>query len=59
MLVAGPSRELTVRPVWEIDVDVSDELWERLEALLPQRERRFRYPGRKPLSDREAVCGIT
>ncbi|WP_373311178.1 IS5 family transposase [Streptomyces fumanus] len=37
---------------------VSDELWERLEPLLPQRERRFRYPGRKPLPDRKVLCGI-
>jgi transposase len=37
---------------------VSDELWDRLEPLLPRRERRFRYPGRKPLPDREALCGI-
>ncbi|MDA5143691.1 IS5 family transposase [Streptomyces sp. AD681] len=37
---------------------VSDEIWDRLEPLLPQRERRFRYPGRKPLPDREVLCGI-
>ncbi|MFJ9871219.1 transposase [Streptomyces sp. NPDC101165] len=37
---------------------VPDELWDRLEPLLPQRERRFRYPGRKPLPDREVLCGI-
>ncbi|MER7223693.1 IS5 family transposase [Streptomyces rubradiris] len=37
---------------------VSDELWDRLEPLLPQRERRFRYPGRKALPDREVLCGI-
>ncbi len=37
---------------------VSDELWDRLEPLLPQRERRFRYPGRMPLPDREGLCGI-
>lgn len=37
---------------------VSDELWDHLEPLLPQRERRFRYPGRKPLPDREVLCGI-
>jgi transposase len=37
---------------------VSDELWDRLAPLLPQRERRFRYPGRKPLPDRGVVCGI-
>lgn len=37
---------------------VSDELWDRLAPLLPQRERRFRYPGRRPLPDREVLCGI-
>ncbi|MFD5011902.1 transposase [Streptomyces chartreusis] len=37
---------------------VSDDLWDRLEPLLPQRERRFRHPGRKPLPDREMLCGI-
>jgi transposase len=37
---------------------VSDELWELVEPLLPNRERRFRYPGRKRLSDREALQGI-
>lgn len=37
---------------------MSDELWDHLEPLLPQRERRFRYPGRKPLPDRDVLCGI-
>ena len=37
---------------------VSDGLWELVEALLPRRERRFRYPGRKRLSDRQALSGI-
>jgi transposase len=37
---------------------VSDELWGVVEPLLPKRERRFRYPGRKRLSDREALQGI-
>ena len=37
---------------------VSDELWERVEPLLPRKQRRFRYPGRKPLPDREALQGI-
>jgi transposase len=31
---------------------VSDELWELVEPLLPVKERRFRYPGRKRLPDR-------
>ena len=37
---------------------VSDELWERVEPLLPRVERRFRYPGRKRLPDRQALCGV-
>lgn len=37
---------------------VSDELWERIEPLLPRKERRFRYPGRKPLPDRQVLCGM-
>jgi len=34
---------------------VSDELWERVEPLLPKVERRYRYPGRKRLPDRQAL----
>jgi transposase len=37
---------------------VSDELWERVEPLLPVKERRFRYPGRNRLPDRQALQGI-
>jgi transposase len=37
---------------------VSDGLWGRLEPLLPRVERRFRYPGRKRLPDRQALQGI-
>ncbi len=37
---------------------VSDELWELVEPLLPKRERRSRCPGRKRLSDRQALSGI-
>ncbi len=29
--------------------EVPDGLWERIEPLLPKKQRRFRYPGRKPL----------
>jgi transposase len=39
---------------WEVE----DGLWERIEPLLPKVERRFRYPGRKRLDDRAALCGI-
>src|SRR5665648_949925 len=37
---------------------VPDELWELIEPLLPKHERRLRYPGRKRLPDRLALCGI-
>ena len=37
---------------------VSDELWERIAPLLPVLERRFRFPGRRRLRDREALQGI-
>jgi transposase len=37
---------------------VSEELWGRVEPLLPKVERRFRYPGRKRLPDRQALQGI-
>ena len=37
---------------------VSDELWSRIEPVLPKVERRFRYPGRKRLPDRQALQGI-
>ena len=35
-----------------------DGLWERIEPLLPAKQRRFRYPGRKPFDDRLALQGI-
>lgn len=37
---------------------LDDALWERIEPLLPVKERRFRYPGRKRLSDRQVLTGI-
>jgi transposase len=45
---------MSAGPPWE----VSDELWELVEPLLPKVERRFRHPGRKRLSDRQALSGI-
>jgi transposase len=38
--------------------EVPDGLWERIEPLLPRKQRRFRYPGRKPFDDRLALQGI-
>ena len=38
---------------------VTDELWERLQPLLPPPPpRRFRFPGRKPLDYRKILTGI-
>jgi transposase len=38
---------------------VSDELWERVEPLLPPpKPRRFLFPGRKPLDFRKVLTGI-
>ena len=38
---------------------VSDALWERIEPLLPpQKPRRFRFPGRKPLDRRKILTRI-
>src|SRR3954462_15301794 len=38
---------------------VTDALWERLQPLLPPPpQRRFRFPGRKPLDYRKVLTGI-
>jgi transposase len=38
---------------------VPDDLWEIIQPLLPPaKPRRFRYPGRKPVGDRETLTGI-
>jgi transposase len=37
---------------------VNDELWGWIERLLPLKERRARFPGRKPLDNRKALTGI-
>jgi len=37
---------------------VSDELWKIVEPLIPEVERRYRYPGRKRIPDREVLTGI-
>jgi len=45
-------RLLMARPI------LDDELWEIVEPLIPKKKRRFRYPGRKPVSNRAALTGI-
>lgn len=38
---------------------LDDDLWTWIEPLLPPvRRRRFRYPGRKPITHRQALTGI-
>jgi transposase len=38
---------------------LDNELWEIIEPLLPRpKKRRRRYPGRKPLDNRKALCAI-
>lgn len=38
---------------------LSDALWSIIEPILPKpKRRRFRYPGRKPLDDRQCLTGI-
>lgn len=38
---------------------VDEDLWTRIEPMLPPpKPRRFRYPGRKPITNRQAFTGI-
>jgi transposase len=37
---------------------LDDELWQIINPLIPKKKRRFRYPGRKPVPDREVLTGI-
>jgi transposase len=38
---------------------VDDELWKLAEPILPvPKPRRFRFPGRKPITNRQALTGI-
>lgn len=39
---------------------IGDELWNLIEPLLPERAapRRADRPGRTPISDRQALCGV-
>lgn len=40
------------------DPVITDAVWARVEPLIPERARRRRYPGRKPLDDRAVLTGI-
>lgn len=37
---------------------IEDDLWIRIEPLLPKKRRRKRYTGRQPLDDRLVLSGI-
>jgi len=37
---------------------LDNELWKLIEPLIPKKKRRFRYPGRKPVTDRAVLTGI-
>jgi transposase len=37
---------------------LSDELWTRLEPLIPTPPRRYRFPGRRRVDNRAALEGI-
>jgi transposase len=41
-----------------VRVRVPDAVWREVELLVPVRERRFRYPGRRRLDDRACLEGI-
>src|SRR3954465_3606827 len=42
-----------------MNVFVTDVLWDRIQPLLPAPpQRRFRFPGRKPLDYRKILTGI-
>src|SRR6266481_2983993 len=37
---------------------LEEALWEVIAPLLPRKQRRRRYPGRKRLDDRKCLCAI-
>ena len=40
------------------ELEISDELWERIRPLLPVVQRRQRWPGRRRMDDRACLNGI-
>lgn len=55
---AGGNTLTRLRRTGHQDPMVTDRAWERISALLPERPRRRRNPGRKPLDDRAVLNGI-
>ena len=54
----GGSNLTRLRRTGHQDPVVTDRAWERISTLLPERPRRRRNPGRKPLDDRAVLNGI-
>ena len=54
----GGTTPTRLRRTGHQDPVVTDRAWERISALLPERPRRRRNPGRKPLDDRAVLNGI-
>jgi transposase len=40
------------------ELKVSDQLWDRIQPLLPVVQRRHRWPGRKRMDERAGLNGI-
>ncbi|MEY9891738.1 transposase [Catenulispora sp. MAP12-49] len=55
---SGANTLTRLRRTGHQDPVVTDRAWERISALLPERPRRRRNPGRKPLDDRAVLNGI-
>lgn len=58
MDISGRSRPRRVGRSTALRWRVSDRLWRRLEPLLADPERRFRYPGRLRYGPRQCLEGI-
>jgi transposase len=56
--VCGDAGEVGLRLLVVVEHVVTDELWARLEPLIPVPERRYRFPGRHRVDNRAALEGI-
>lgn len=56
--MCGGACTIRLRLLVVVDRVVTDELWLRLEPLIPVPERRYRFPGRRRVDNRAALEGI-
>ncbi len=56
--MCGDAGEVGLRLLVVVEHVVTDELWARLEPLIPVPERRYRFPGRRRVDNRAALEGI-